>query len=70
MFTPAVYLLNGKDAKADYIVTTVYEKIDGHWLMVSHHVRSKRGTEQASMFAPFAGTEGYRQLSRDFCPYR
>jgi len=32
---------DGKDAKADYIVTNVYEKIGGHWLMVSHHVPPK-----------------------------
>ena len=32
---------DGKDDKADYIVTNVYEKIDGRWLMVSHHVQPK-----------------------------
>jgi ketosteroid isomerase-like protein len=32
---------DGKDAKADYIVTNVYEKIDGRWLIVSHHVQPK-----------------------------
>ena len=32
---------DGKDATADYIVTNVYEKIDGRWLMVSHHVQPK-----------------------------
>jgi ketosteroid isomerase-like protein len=32
---------DGKDAKADYIVTNVYEKVDGRWLMVSHHVQPK-----------------------------
>ena len=31
-----------KDGKeADYLVTNVYEKIDGNWLMVSHHVQPK-----------------------------
>jgi hypothetical protein len=32
---------DGKDAKADYIVTNVYEKIDGRWHIVSHHVQPK-----------------------------
>ena len=32
---------DGKDAKADYIVTNVYEKVDGRWLIVSHHVQPK-----------------------------
>jgi ketosteroid isomerase-like protein len=32
---------DAKDAKADYIVTNVYEKIDGRWLTVSHHVQPK-----------------------------
>jgi ketosteroid isomerase-like protein len=32
---------DGKEAKADYIVTNVYEKIDGRWLIVSHHVQPK-----------------------------
>jgi ketosteroid isomerase-like protein len=32
---------DGTDAKADYIVTNVYEKIDDRWLIVSHHVQSK-----------------------------
>ena len=34
-------LKDGKEAKADYIVTNVYEKLDGRWLMVSHHVQPK-----------------------------
>ena len=34
-------LKDGKEIKADYIVTNVYEKIDGRWLMVSHHVQPK-----------------------------
>ena len=32
---------DGKDAPVDYIVTNVYEKIDGRWLIVSHHVQPK-----------------------------
>ena len=32
---------DGKDATADYIVTNVYEKVDGRWLIVSHHVQPK-----------------------------
>jgi ketosteroid isomerase-like protein len=32
---------DGKEEKADYIATNIYEKIDGHWLMVSHHVQPK-----------------------------
>ena len=32
---------DGKDATADYIVSNVYEKIDGRWFMVSHHVQPK-----------------------------
>lgn len=34
-------LKDGKEDKADYIVTNVYEKIDGRWLTVSHHVQPK-----------------------------
>jgi ketosteroid isomerase-like protein len=30
---------DGKDDKADYIATNVYEKIDGRWFIVSHHVQ-------------------------------
>lgn len=26
----------------DWIVTNVFEKIDGHWLLVSHHAQPKR----------------------------
>ena len=36
-----VKLKNGKERKADRIVTNVYEKIDGHWLMISHHTHPK-----------------------------
>jgi ketosteroid isomerase-like protein len=32
---------DGKEAKADYIVTNIYEKIDGRWLIASHHVQPK-----------------------------
>lgn len=32
---------DGRKDKVDYIVTNVYEKIDGRWLMVSHHVQPK-----------------------------
>jgi hypothetical protein len=36
-----VILKDGKEINIDIIVTNVYEKIDGHWLMVSHHVQPK-----------------------------
>ena len=32
---------DGGTPKADYIVTNVYEKIDGRWHIVSHHVQPK-----------------------------
>jgi ketosteroid isomerase-like protein len=32
---------DGTEAKVDWIATNVYEKIDGRWLMVSHHVQPK-----------------------------
>jgi len=32
---------DGREGHADYIVTNVYEKIDGRWLMVSHHALPK-----------------------------
>ena len=32
---------DGAVAKIDLIVTKVYEKVDGRWLMVSHHVQPK-----------------------------
>lgn len=32
---------DGKEGKVDFLVTNVYEKIDGRWLMVSHHVQPK-----------------------------
>jgi ketosteroid isomerase-like protein len=32
---------DGAIRKVDWMVTNVYEKIDGRWLMVSHHVQPK-----------------------------
>ena len=32
---------NSNEAPIDYIVTNVYEKIDGRWLMVSHRVQPR-----------------------------
>jgi ketosteroid isomerase-like protein len=32
---------DGKEGEVDFLVTNVYEKIDGRWLMVSHHVQPK-----------------------------
>jgi ketosteroid isomerase-like protein len=37
----ALKMKDGKDDKADYIVTNVYEKIDGRWVIVSNHVQPK-----------------------------
>lgn len=37
----SIKLQNGKEAVVDYIVSNVYENIDGRWLMVSHHVQPK-----------------------------
>ena len=39
--TGSTKMKDGKEGKADYIATNVYEKIDGRWLMVSHHVQPK-----------------------------
>ena len=39
--TGEVKLKNGSSRQADYIVTNVYEKIGGRWLMVSHHAQPK-----------------------------
>jgi ketosteroid isomerase-like protein len=36
-----VKLKDGTPVKTDFIATNVYEKIDGRWLMVSHHVQPK-----------------------------
>ena len=32
---------DGSTRKVDWMVTNVYEKIDGRWLTVSHHVQPK-----------------------------
>ena len=32
---------DGSTRKVDWLVTNIYEKIDGRWLMVSHHVQPK-----------------------------
>jgi len=32
---------DGTDVAADYIVTSVYEKIEGRWLTVAYHVQPK-----------------------------
>src|SRR5215475_1404086 len=32
---------DGRSPKLDYLVTNVYEKVDGKWLIVSHHVQPK-----------------------------
>jgi ketosteroid isomerase-like protein len=32
---------DGTTRKVDWLVTNVYEKVDGCWLMVSHHVQPK-----------------------------
>jgi ketosteroid isomerase-like protein len=39
--TGQVKMKDGATPKTDYIATNVYEKIDGRWLMVSHHVQPK-----------------------------
>ncbi len=35
------HMKDGSIRKVDWFVTNIYEKIDGHWLMVSHHVQPK-----------------------------
>jgi ketosteroid isomerase-like protein len=35
------HMKDGSTRKVDWIVTNVYEKIDGRWLTVSHHVQPK-----------------------------
>ena len=35
------YMKDGSARKVDWIATNVYEKIDGRWLTVSHHVQPK-----------------------------
>jgi len=37
----AAILTDGREGKIDYLVTNVYEKLDGRWLTVSHHVQPK-----------------------------
>jgi ketosteroid isomerase-like protein len=37
----AKLLKDGSESKIDNIVTNVYEKQNGRWLMVSHHAQSK-----------------------------
>ncbi len=32
---------DGTTRKVDWLVTNIYEKVDGRWLMVSHHVQPK-----------------------------
>jgi ketosteroid isomerase-like protein len=39
--TGQVKMKDGSTAPVDYLVTRVYEKIDGRWLIVSHHVQPK-----------------------------
>ena len=39
--TGELKMKDGTAIKADYIVTNVYEKIGGRWLIVSHHVQPK-----------------------------
>jgi ketosteroid isomerase-like protein len=39
--TGDVKMKDGSTRKVDFIVTNVYEKIGGRWLMVSHHVQPK-----------------------------
>ncbi len=34
-------LTDGREGKIDFLVTNVYEKLDGRWLIVSHHVQPK-----------------------------
>lgn len=39
--TGQAQMKDGSTRKVDWIVTNVYEKIDGRWLMVSHHVQPR-----------------------------
>lgn len=36
-----VKFTDGREGTVDYLVTNVYERIDGRWLTVSHHVQPK-----------------------------
>lgn len=37
----ALTFADGRQGKIDFLVTNVYERLDGRWLMVSHHVQPK-----------------------------
>ena len=39
--TGEITLKDGTVGKIDWFATNIYEKIDGHWLMVSHHVQPR-----------------------------
>jgi hypothetical protein len=39
--TGQAQMKDGTTRKVDWIVTNVYEKLDGRWLMVSHHVQPR-----------------------------
>jgi ketosteroid isomerase-like protein len=39
--TGQAQMADGTTRKVDWIVTNVYEKLDGRWLMVSHHVQPR-----------------------------
>ena len=39
--TGQAHMKDGTIVKVDWFVTNVYERIDGRWLMVSHHVQPK-----------------------------
>jgi ketosteroid isomerase-like protein len=39
--TGQAQMKDGSTRKVDWIATNVYEKIDGRWLLVSHHVQPK-----------------------------
>src|SRR5262249_10845672 len=41
MESGTVKFKNGTEAKVDWIVTNVYEKLDGRWQIVHHHVQPK-----------------------------
>ena len=43
---------SGASADPNYIVTNVYEKIDGRWLIVSHHVQPKPQYSRRSSVGP------------------
>jgi ketosteroid isomerase-like protein len=39
--TGQAFMADGSTRKVDWLVTNVYEKIGGRWLVVSHHVQPK-----------------------------